>query len=665
MSFEKCLSSQTVVISEIMSGENGTVPNPISGGTGTSLKKSIGRIIMQLNSEILELLEEYKKVKTDVPLSRKGKALEEAVKNKKDALKDALDSLEKRAGYVNQENLEKFIDMIKVNIVTAEKALTEGSDKGEEVENEATGARQTAEEAIEEIEVMEDMVQEEMRNVTNNLSSLAPVHDVEEEEREEDDLTRELRHIGKYQADRYSHMMKEIKDRMGFHRRNLLQKWKEQSDILDYQALKEIRSEFEVTHKKCRFQISEWERRKISDRLSDNLIDAIDQQYDEYMAEYRKMEEKKRTEAAMQRRRNSELEEYKREKRRAIPTWPQSLPYSKFKPDLNSWDSEHHLSSGSVKFGLLAEMLKSQGRLTTYEQIQIRLGQHRNDPNIISQVISLLDTINEETVYNKLSSAWDSVISLKKPKDQSLNEFFSKFETLQYSLNLADDAFQEPSQIEAGKDVEYYKSREKMVTRKVELNDKLKSVILIKALGIDGAFKTDILAKVNFNQEPEQVYEDTKTAVRDICGKLESETKKDDNTSDTGGEVKVHLVKPWEKKQFDSSRSRSGGRQENGNYRNNSWDRRGRDNFRGRDNSRGRDNFRERRSRSFSRDRESRNRSNDRSDSRGRSRRSSVSFQERRGGDSRRDLTPGPGMSSVIEIKEKYEIKGSWKIYDS
>ena len=108
------------------------------------------------------------------------------------------------------------------------------------------------------------------------------------------------------------------------------------------------------------------------------------------------------------------MEEYKREKRRAIPTWPNSLPYNKFKPDLISWDKEHHLSTGSVKFGLLAEMLKSQGRITTYEQLQIRLGNNRNDSDIIAQVVALLDTINEETVYNKLSSAWDAVTTFKK-----------------------------------------------------------------------------------------------------------------------------------------------------------------------------------------------------------------------------------------------------------
>ena len=235
-------------------------------------------------------------------------------------------------------------------------------------------------------------------------------------------------------------MIKCIGEKMDFHKTNLIEKWNKQKEILDYQALKEIRSEMESTYKKLCYMVSEWDRRKYSDRLSDHLMDTVGKKHDEYMMEYRRMEEEKRTEATFQRKRNLELDEYKREKRRAIPSWPTSIPYTKFRPDLLSWDKEHHLSTGSVKFGLLAEMLKTQGRVTIYEQLQVRLGNNRTDVDIITQVLALLDTINEETVYNKLNSAWEAVISMKKSKDQSLNDFILKFETVQYSQNLADNS---------------------------------------------------------------------------------------------------------------------------------------------------------------------------------------------------------------------------------
>ena len=167
-------------------------------------------------------------------------------------------------------------------------------------------------------------------------------------------------------------------------------------------------------------------------------MDTIDNQFDEYMVEFRRMDEEKRMEAALLRKRNLEVEEYRKEKRRNIPTWPKSMIYTKFKPDLLSWDQEHHLTSGSIKFGLLAEMLKSQERITTYEQIQTRLGKNRNDSNIIKQVVALLDTINEETTYNKIATAWEGIMTIRRKNDESLNDFFSRFETLMFSLNLAE-----------------------------------------------------------------------------------------------------------------------------------------------------------------------------------------------------------------------------------
>ena len=570
------------------------------------MKKSIGRLIVKLNSEILEFLPEQKKVTNEVQLSSKGVVIRDSIKVKKDALEEALSGLEARRDYIIQESLEKFVKMIKCNITTAQKLLETETDSVDVNEMEITNAKEEAYKTVDEVLKNEDLAEVEMRKLTSTLANLAQ-DDFDKdnsENKDEENVKRELTAIGSYQAERFQKMDKEIKEKMKFYKDELLSKWIQQKEILDYQALKEIRSEFEVTHKKLRFMVNEWERRKYSDILSDYLVDLIDIMFDDYMVEFRKMDEEKRTEAAVLRKKNIELEDYKREKKRAIPSWPKSLTYTKFKPDLLSWDKEHHLSTGSVKFGLLAEMLKTQGRITVYEQIQTRLGKSRNDSNIIPQVVTLLDAINEETVYNKLCSAWDDFANLKKTKDESLNNFFSRFETLQYSMNLADDAFVEQEPLEKGKEFTYYEEREKMLSRKVELNDKLKAVQLLKALGVDENHKRDILAKVNFNREPKQVYEDTKTAIRDICGETSRELEKDLEKPD-----EVNIVKPWQERKADFSgprphfsRSRS------------------RDDWR-------RNRSQERRPRSYSRDFD---RSRERSDSRGRSRRRSVAFQDKR-----------------------------------
>ena len=66
-----------------MSANNGN-PVPLSG-TSNQLKKSIGRVIIKINSEILELQKEYQKVKSGGSLSKKGETPEKSVNEKKDA----------------------------------------------------------------------------------------------------------------------------------------------------------------------------------------------------------------------------------------------------------------------------------------------------------------------------------------------------------------------------------------------------------------------------------------------------------------------------------------------------------------------------------------------------------------------------------------------------
>lgn len=197
-------------------------------------------------------------------------------------------------------------------------------------ENDITDAKKEAQETVEEIEGVEKQVVLEKKALLSKFTSLDPTFDVPEDdtndkETEEQVIEKELGYLDTYQATRVRKMKKEIEDKMDFHKEDLMTKWKEQKDFLDYQALKEIRYEFESTHKKMRFMVNEWDKRKLSDKLSDHLMDKIDFMWDQYMNEFRRMDEEKSKEAAVQRKKNQEMEEYKREKRRAIPSWPKSL----------------------------------------------------------------------------------------------------------------------------------------------------------------------------------------------------------------------------------------------------------------------------------------------------------------------------------------------------
>ena len=65
-------------------------------------------------------------------------------------------------------------------------------------------------------------------------------------------------------------MRKEIKEKITYHKNDLLAKWSAQKEVLDYQALKEFRTDLEMTHRALRNMVNDWDRRKISDLLSDH-----------------------------------------------------------------------------------------------------------------------------------------------------------------------------------------------------------------------------------------------------------------------------------------------------------------------------------------------------------------------------------------------------------
>ena len=622
------------------------INNPIENNN--HLKKVVGKIVLQINSDLLDLSKEYKNVKEEAPLSAKGVRLEGEVEKMKNELEKILNNLNEDPKYSRDPDLGKTFALIKSNIDTASKVLepigtSENQRKLGEIEDTIEKSRREAEYIINEVKENEKKTEDGIKALLTTESLGKVEEDKQEKEAEEKNqkgiIEQELAAIDDHQAQRVNKMKKEIETKMEFHKKDLTEKWKTQKEVLDYQALKEFRTDMESTHRSLRHMVNEWDRRRLSDILSDYLMDVIDKHFDEYMVEFRKMDEEKRMEAASIRKRNLEIEEYRKEKRRNIPTWPKTMIYTKFKPDLLSWDQEHHLTSGSVKFGLLAEMLKSQERVMTYEQIQTRLGKNRNDRDIIKQVVSLLDTINEETIYNKIGTAWEEILLMKRKKEESLNDFFSRFETSLYSLNLAEDSFIEPGPIKKGMNSSYYIEREEMAEKRMELNDKLKAVHLLRALDVEDSMKRDILSKVDFGKRPKEVFEEVKTAIRDICG---------DGVS-IKSETEVLITKPWQeeaksqygekKKRFLNSRSSSYDRSHTRKSRSN--ERRG---------GRSWDLRHSRRDYSGSRDRYS---SRERSFSRGRDRSRQVAF-DHRGRANRRDSTPGPGRATYIECNPIY-----------
>ena len=83
--------------------------------------------------------------------------------------------------------------------------------------------------------------------------------DKEAGEEQKDKIEKELASLDKHQAQRVTKMKKEIEVKMTFHKKDLIEKWKAQKEVLDYQALKEFRSDMESTHRSLRHMVNEWD----------------------------------------------------------------------------------------------------------------------------------------------------------------------------------------------------------------------------------------------------------------------------------------------------------------------------------------------------------------------------------------------------------------------
>ena len=307
--------------------------------TAKSVTKVVGKIVLKLNSDLLDLIKEYKNAKEEVPLSVKGVQLQESIDKQKKELEEILKNFEDGPDFLDEQKSTKTLAMIKMNIDTANKVLEsngplEGKEAMDKFQGSIEESRQGALNVMKEVEEEEKIAEENIKELlTTNQLNAAKNNEGNEGDKKIDHVERELAAIDAHQAERVRKMKKEIKEKMKFHKEDLLKKWKDQKNVLDYQALKEYRSDMESTHRGLRHMVNEWDRRRLSDILSDDLMDTIDNLFDEYMVEFRRMDEEKRMEAALLRKRNLEVEEYRKEKRRNIPTWPKSMIYTKFKPD--------------------------------------------------------------------------------------------------------------------------------------------------------------------------------------------------------------------------------------------------------------------------------------------------------------------------------------------
>ena len=187
----------------------------LSEGT-RSLKKRIGKLVFQTNSDILDLQNGYRRVNASVgALTKREIELEKSLRKKKEALHDAVKSLEARTGYIKEEKMEKFVLMMKTTVDTADKLLAGKSEANDVIDqNKVEEIQKEAKTSVEEIEVNEKETLREIQGLSTTLSNLVQQDvnvDIEEEASVGDEIEQELSLLDNYLRERYRKIEKEIK----------------------------------------------------------------------------------------------------------------------------------------------------------------------------------------------------------------------------------------------------------------------------------------------------------------------------------------------------------------------------------------------------------------------------------------------------------------------
>ena len=128
--------------------------------------------------------------------------------------------------------------LIRKNIDTAKKVL------GKEFNGETVEDSAIHEAKAEAVKIMEEAgkdtkADEEMLTIAYKLEKILK-EELSNKDDDENLINEEFVKVGTYQAERVSKMRKLMEEKLTFHKNDLLKKWEEQSEFLDYQGLKEF-----------------------------------------------------------------------------------------------------------------------------------------------------------------------------------------------------------------------------------------------------------------------------------------------------------------------------------------------------------------------------------------------------------------------------------------
>ena len=203
-------------------------------GSPNDFKKSIGRLVLLVNADTLELQKVFRRVKDGgANLSTVEQGREKVFKERIAGLEGALESLAKKPDTVKRESFERYINMMKTTVESANTVMSGNFDITEDT---LEDVQKEAKTCVEEIILVEEEIKIELSSLNKTLSSLAmPVKTVESEpdvgvehEDDQDLLQMEVDHLDSYSLERFSKIKEEIIMKMKSQTAKLETTWKEE-----------------------------------------------------------------------------------------------------------------------------------------------------------------------------------------------------------------------------------------------------------------------------------------------------------------------------------------------------------------------------------------------------------------------------------------------------
>ena len=194
-----------------------------------------------------------------------------------------------------------------------------------------------------------------------------------------------------------------------------------------------------------------------------------------------------------------------RETKVKCPKWEKQENVKPFLSRLQRWNE---IEKGKGKYLLLLESLQDSGRNKEKQRVELEVQNGMMDPedeNVINNVSTKLQKWFGKTRVDEASEAWDLFVDIKRAKDENIDAFLLRFETIE----------------------------SQMKSSAVDIPNTILALQLLKSIDVSSNQKQNILVHVDID-DPDTNYEKLKSSIRLLKGCLVEKTDDDDEVNYTG-----------------------------------------------------------------------------------------------------------------------------------